>query len=70
MMQITSLEQMENIVESHKSLSWDGWDVIQTQPDPIGWKKMNGAFINDSWHTQNRFEPTEQGWNIPGKFVR
>lgn len=69
-MQVTSLEKMETIVESNKSLSWDGWTVVDTQKNPAGWAKTNGAFINDSWHIQNRFEPTEQGWDIPGKFVR
>jgi hypothetical protein len=69
-MQVTSLEKMETIVSASKSLSWDGWTVVDTQKNPTGWTKTNGAFINDSWHTQNRFEPTEQGWDIPGKFVR
>lgn len=69
-MKVTSLEKMEQIVEQNKALSWDGWTVVQSQPNPIGWSKSNGAFINGSWHTQNRFEPTEQGWDVPGKFVR
>jgi hypothetical protein len=69
-MQVTSLEKMEAIVAKNKSLDWDGWTVTESQPNPIAWSKSNGVFINDSWHTQNRFEPTEQGWDIPGKFVR
>lgn len=69
-MQVTSLEKMETIVAKNRSLSWDGWTVIDTQKNFLGWNKPSGAFIRGGWHTQNRFEPTEQGWNIPGKFVR
>ena len=69
-MKITSLEKMENIVENNGSLSWDGWTVVESKVDPNGWSNVKGSFINDQWHMQNRFEPTEQGWNIPNKFMR
>ena len=69
-MQVTSLEKMEAIVANNKSLSWDGWTVLETKNDPTAWTKTSGAFINGSWKVQNRFAPTEQGWDIPGKFVR
>lgn len=69
-MLVASLEKMETIVENAKALSWDGWTVVETKKDTTAWTKTNGAFINGSWVLQNRFEPTEQGWSIPGKFVR
>lgn len=69
-MNVTSLEQMETIVAKNKSLSWDGWTVLDTKPNPTAWTKVNGAFINGSWQLQNRYEPTEQGWEIPNKFAR
>lgn len=69
-MNITSLEQMESIVSNNKSLSWDGWTVLQTKPDPTGWAKTNGVFKNSQWHVQNRYDVTENGWQIPSKLVR
>ena len=69
-MKVTSLEKMETIVDNNKALSWDGWTVLETRKDPTAWTKTDGVFINGSWQRQNRYEPTEQGWDIPGKFVR
>lgn len=69
-MNVTSLDQMEQIVSNNKTLSWDGWDVIESKPNPAAWAKPNAAYINKVWHTQNRFVPAENGWDIPAKFVR
>jgi len=69
-MNVTSLEQMEQIVSNNKSLSWDGWTVVESKPSPMAWMKTNAAFINDVWYTQNRFVPTEIGWTLPNKFMR
>jgi hypothetical protein len=69
-MKVTSLEKMEAIVAKNKNLSWNGWTVLESLPNATAWTKPNGAFINGSWHIQNRFEPTERGWDIPGRFVR
>jgi hypothetical protein len=69
-MNISSLEQMEQIVSNNKSLGWDGWTVVESKPNPMAWMKVNAAFINDVWYTQNRFVPTEIGWSIPNKFMR
>jgi predicted FMN-binding regulatory protein PaiB len=69
-MQIKSLEGMESIVENNKSLNWDGWTVVESKKDALGYMKSNGAFINSAWYVQKRYEPTENGWNIPNKLVR
>lgn len=69
-MNITSLTQMESIVANNKFLSWDGWTVLHTKLDPVGWTKSNGVFKNSQWHVQNRYEPMENGWVIPQKLVR
>lgn len=69
-MEITSLDQMETIVANNKSLSWDGWTVVDSIKNQSGWTKPNGAFINGQWYVQNRYAATESGWKIPGKFVR
>ena len=69
-MQITSLDQMEAIVETNKSLSWDGWTVVDSKQDPTAYTKTNGAYINSQWHVQKRYEPMENGWDIPNKYMR
>lgn len=68
-MQITSLDQMEQIVSKNKSLTWDGWTVLHTKYDPTGWTKPAGVFKNSQWHVQNRYEPMENGWDIPQKLM-
>lgn len=69
-MNITSLEQMEQIVKSNRALHWDGWTVVSSYPSDKGSTSKDGALVNGKWHVQRRFEPNESGWNIPGKFVR
>ena len=67
---ITSLEQMDKIVLSEKSLRWNGWDVEHTTPNPTAWSKPNGVFVRGRWYVKETFPITESGWEIPGKFVR
>ena len=69
-MLINSLEEMETIVESNKSLSWDGWTVLERTKSPTAWSDKAGVFINKVWHIQKRYDLTEDGWEIPSKFVR
>lgn len=68
-MQIKSLEQMEKIVSSNKSLLWDGWTVVNFYPSEKGRTSQHGAFIDNKWHLQRRFVPSKSGWDIPDKFV-
>lgn len=69
-MVISSLEQMEQIVENNKALQWDGWDVIQLTPSQSGWMQTNGAYIGGKWYTVKRYAVSTNGWEIPNKFVR
>lgn len=69
-MVINSLEQMENIVSKNKSLSWDGWDVVELIQSPTAWSKPNGAFVKGSWYFKNTFTIAKDGWSIPNKYVR
>ena len=69
-MNISSLEKMEEVVSNNKTLSWDGWTVLEAKADEAAWMKVNAAFINDKWNRITRYEPTEAGWNIPDRFVR
>jgi hypothetical protein len=68
-MQIKSLEQMEQIVSKNRSLFWDGWTVVNSYPSEKGRTSKLGAYVKGRWHLQNRFTPTENGWDIPDKFV-
>ena len=68
-MLIKSLEQMEKVVSKNYSLSWDGWDVVQSFKDPIAWRNKNAAFIKGKWYSQRRFRLSSDGWEIPNKLV-
>lgn len=72
MAKIVSLEEMEKIVSRNKMLSWDGWTVLYTYPNPVGWKDTNGMYDKKKgkWFVQRRYEPTNIGWDIPGKLMR
>jgi hypothetical protein len=69
-MLIKSLEQMETIVDNNESLSWDGWTVLEAKKSPTAWMEPNAKFIKHEWHTVNRFDITESGWDIPAKLVK
>lgn len=66
---IRSLEEMEQIVKQKKFLHWDSWVVVQTFPSEKGRTSKYGLFMNGRWYIQKRFEPTEKGWDIPGKLI-
>ena len=72
MVQINSLETMEQIVLGNSQLTWDGWSVIHRYANPAAWRHTDGVFVKDQnrWFTQKRYEPTSKGWEIPNKLVR
>ena len=67
-MLINSLKDIEKIVDSNSSLSWDGWTVIETKSSPTAWMSPDGAYQDGKWLLCKRYEWNE-GWNIPKKFV-
>jgi len=69
-MLINSLEKMESVVAANKELIWDGWTVIHSYPSEKARTSKFGRRVNNKWHLQRRFEPTEQGWDIPKRFVK
>lgn len=69
-MLVKSLKKMEEIVKNERTLSWRGWDVVHSVPNPTAWSKPDGAFVKGRWYTQKTFELTSDGWEIPNKFVR
>lgn len=69
-MNIKSLEKMERLVEKAKYLHWDGWTVISSYPSKKGSTSKYGAYRDGAWHIQRRFEPNENGWEIPERFLK
>lgn len=69
-MLVSSLEQMESIVDKNKNLSWEGWDVVNLQKSPGAIMSPEGAYVNGSWYLKNKFVLSETGWDIPNKFMR
>lgn len=69
-MLITSLDQMETIVENNKFLSWDGWTVLENRTKENGVMSPEGRYVNGKWIVQKRYEVTADGWEIPNKLVR
>lgn len=69
-MDIKSLEKMESIVNSNRSLSWEGWDVIELIKYPNAMFKKNGCFKDGKWFLKNVFTVSENGWRIPKKYLR
>ena len=69
MKQIKSLEKMEKIVSKSKSLSWDGWNVVELIKNPGAMFKPNAARINGVWYIKNIFIVDQDGWRIPSKYA-
>jgi hypothetical protein len=68
-MLITSLEKMEVIVSKNKSLSWDGWNVVELIKTPGAVYKANGVRINGVWYIKNIFNVEYDGWKVPSKYT-
>ena len=69
MKQVKSLGKMEKIVSRSKSLSWDGWNVVELIKNPGAMFKPNGARINGVWYIKNIFIVDQDGWRIPSKYA-
>ena len=68
-MLVSSLEQMEKIVNKNKDLFWDGWTVVHSYQSDKARTSRYGALVNGKWHLQRRIEPTEAGWELPNRFA-
>ena len=69
MKQVVSLEKMEKIVSKNRSLSWDGWNVVELIKNPGAMFKPNGARVNGAWFIKNIFIVEHDGWSIPTKYT-
>jgi hypothetical protein len=66
---INSLSVMESIVTNNKQLSWDGWTVVETFPSEKAYFSKFGVYKNGKWQMKKEFTPSNQGWEIPDKYV-
>jgi hypothetical protein len=66
---INSLEKMEEIVNNHKQLSWDGWTVVEILPSEKAYSSKFGVFRNGKWQMKKEFIPSSKGWELPDKYV-
>lgn len=69
-MLVTSYDYAHKIVESNKSLIWEGWDIVEAKPSAGAQFKENGVLIDGVWHYTATFPITEKGWDIPNKYAR
>lgn len=67
---VNTLEQMEQLVQNNKPLSWDGWNVVELTKLNSAVFRTDGVFVNGSWYIKNIFSPDRDGWRIPNKYVR
>jgi hypothetical protein len=68
-MLIRSLEKMEIIVSKNKSLSWDGWNVVELVKNPSAAYKNNGVRIDKVWYIKNIFTIEHDGWKVPNRYA-
>lgn len=66
---ITSLSEMERIVDSRPDLSWDGWDVVRYKKNNNAQFDKNGVFRNGQWYNKIVFPLKTHGWSLPERLV-
>lgn len=69
-MLITSYEYAHQVVEKNNVLSWNGWDIVETKQNPAAEFTETGQRINGVWSYVNIYPLTENGWEVPKKYVR
>lgn len=69
-MLVTNYNYAHKIVEGNKSLSWDGWNIVEFKPNSDAYFMNEGVFKDSMWGIKKVFPITENGWEIPKKYVR
>lgn len=67
---VKSVAEAEKIVSRNPMLSWDGWDILYSKPDPMAFKKVSGVYHNGRWCNRTVIVPGANGWAIPSDFIR
>jgi hypothetical protein len=65
---VNTLEAMEKIVSSNRSLDWVGWNVAERKKTDMGRTAVNGVRVNGQWYTQKVFTLERNGWDIPNRY--
>lgn len=66
---ITSLSEMEQLVDCRSDLYWDGWDVVRYKKNTSAQFEKNGVFRNGEWYNKTVFPLTSNGWSMPERLV-
>jgi len=69
MININTLEQMEEIVKANKNLYWDGWTVVKMYKSDKARTSKYGVYFKNKWRMSRRFEPNRNGWDIPERLI-
>ena len=70
-MKILDYDQADNVVETNRSLYWDGWDIVSWVRNPNGATNIRGMFRDGSWGIAKYFRMNSNGeWAVPDKYVR
>jgi hypothetical protein len=69
-MLVTSLSVMEDLVRKNRSLRWDGWDVVHFYPSETAWMSQYGSYHKGRWYMNRKFVVSNQGWEIPDRYLR
>lgn len=66
-MLVSSMEEMNNIVDASQHLSWDGWSVVYLKQDDYAEFHVDGYFDKASgqWYRKSTYSCDENGWTIP-----
>lgn len=64
---ITSLSDMERLVDSRSDLEWDGWDVVRYKKNDKAQYESNGIFRNGFWYNKIVFPLNKNGWSVPDR---
>lgn len=66
---ITDYEQAHSIVQSNKSLFWDGWNIVDWKADTLGEMSKDGMLKDGKWGMYKTYLLSENGWDVPNKYV-
>jgi hypothetical protein len=69
-MLVTSLEEMESIVNANPNLQWDGWNVVKYSVNANAMYSVDGVFKDGKWLKKKVFPITETGWHLPNNIGR
>jgi hypothetical protein len=48
-----------------RKVFWDGWDIMSFRPNPAGFLRKDGAFIDGQWGTLWRIKVNKYGrWRV------